>query len=105
MRLESRKCIGNGSTRLQSLRSSSIDSNDDDNRIRLDDPSLRLTIDSPHLLQTDPIEPNNYENSFKEHDKNMNTTQYNNNAIDARQQQQHHHQQQQHISKNASSNV
>lgn len=99
MRLESRKCIGNGSARLQSLRSSSIDSNDDDNRIRLDDPSLRLTIDSPHLLQqTDPMELNNYETSIKEHDKNMNTTtQYNNNANDA--------QQQQYLSKNPSSKV
>lgn len=85
MRLESRKCIGNGSTRLQSLRSSSIDSNDEDNRIRLDDPSLRLTIDSPHL-QTEPTEPNFNEQQYEssslipggdsnknEHDKNMNT--------------------------------
>lgn len=78
MRLESRKCVGNGSARLQSLRSSSIDSNDEDNRIRLDDPSLRLSIDSPHL-QTEPTEPNFNEpfppvgdSNKKENDRNVN---------------------------------
>ncbi|KAK9694439.1 Rab-GTPase-TBC domain [Popillia japonica] len=46
MRLECRS--RGGVTRLQKGRSSSIDSNDEDIRIRLDDPSLRLTLnDSP----------------------------------------------------------
>lgn len=46
MRLECRS--RGGVPRLQTGRSSSIDSNDEDIRIRLDDPSLRLNLnDSP----------------------------------------------------------
>lgn len=57
MRLESFKarCIGSGSTLLHSQRSPSIDSNDDDARIRLDDPSLRLQIaESPSPSSDNP---------------------------------------------------
>ncbi|KAI4471076.1 tbc1 domain family member gtpase-activating protein [Holotrichia oblita] len=51
MRLECRS--RGGVTRLQTGRSSSIDSNDEDIRIRLDDPSLRLTLnDSPSPPQS-----------------------------------------------------
>ncbi|KAL3285171.1 hypothetical protein HHI36_019290 [Cryptolaemus montrouzieri] len=56
MRLEcfKKRWIGNGSERLQSERSSSVDSTDDDTKFRADDPSLRLTIaDSP----TNPDHP------------------------------------------------
>lgn len=60
MRLECR--TRGGIIRLQTGRSSSIDSNDEDIRIRLDDPSLRLTLnDSPsppqsadHLVEHHP---------------------------------------------------
>lgn len=60
MRLECRS--RGGIARLQTGRSSSIDSNDEDIRIRLDDPSLRLTLnDSPsppqsadHLIENHP---------------------------------------------------
>ena len=45
MRLESfKRRIITGGGRLPSERSSSIDSTDDDTKIRLDDPSLRLNI-------------------------------------------------------------
>lgn len=52
MRLESCKRLGIGGTtgisRMSSERSASIDSTDEDSKIRLDDPSLRLHIaDSP----------------------------------------------------------
>lgn len=51
MRLESCKRLGIGSSgvgRLSTERSSSLDSTDEDSKIRLDDPSLRLQIiDSP----------------------------------------------------------
>lgn len=49
MRLEScKRSRANGNTRLSTERSSSIDSTDEDSKIRLDDPSLRLQIiDSP----------------------------------------------------------
>ncbi|KAF2900502.1 hypothetical protein ILUMI_05682 [Ignelater luminosus] len=60
MRLESFKArwIGSGNLLLQSQRSPSIDSTDDDARIRLDDPSLRLNIAESPSPQSDPSELN-----------------------------------------------
>lgn len=60
MRLESFKArwIGNGSTRLQQERSSSVDSNDEDVKIRLDDPSLRLNIAESPSPQSELMELN-----------------------------------------------
>lgn len=56
MRLESFKArwIGSGNPSLQPQRSPSIDSSEDDARIRVDDPSLRLQIsESPSPLPPD----------------------------------------------------
>lgn len=70
MRLESFKArwIGNDSSLSHTQRSPSIDSNDDDSRIRLDDPSLRLNLAESPSPQHDSSELNftdvcNYNNS------------------------------------------
>lgn len=58
MRLESfkRRWIGNGSSRLQTDCSSSFDSTDEDAKIRLDDPTLHLTIAESPSPSTDSAE-------------------------------------------------
>lgn len=72
MRLETfKRRVVSGSGRLYSQRSLSIDSTDDDSKIRLDDPSLRLNI-SESLTSKSELASHNSEKSG-EPDTNMNT--------------------------------
>lgn len=79
MRLESRHWIGNSAAiRSQTERSSSIDSTDDDAKIRLDDPSLHLNLtdsptSQPDLMFSDLCNNSTNKSSKTDNDRNMNT--------------------------------
>lgn len=85
MRLESCKRLGiggsSGISRLSTERSSSVDSTDEDSKIRLDDPSLRLQImdspTSPTVLSfgdlTKNDSPSKEDTKMLHFDPNMNT--------------------------------
>lgn len=75
MRLESfKRRITSGNNRVNSERSSSIDSTDDDAKIRLDDPSLRLNIMDSSPTSKSELTFSELCPILMKNDPNMNTT-------------------------------
>lgn len=75
MRLESfKRRIVSGNNRVNSERSSSIDSTDDDAKIRLDDPSLRLNIMDSSPTSKSELTFSEMCPTLMKNDPNMNST-------------------------------